>query len=188
MYKTISEVIFPKPQDIQVNMMPFLFGDINSIPINLRQYYDIISKCYLEHEKIAYLTITESVVDDETQRRGGIHVEAPKMMTWGGGSWGGSGVFMASTDGACNVWDELVEERDEHGACTPHGLPIRMKSNTLYQLTDRTPHEALKSTGYRQFIRVVSNDISVWFSQHNTRNPLGIQPDCPVTDRNKFTH
>lgn len=193
MYKKIQPIIFPKFNSINVNMMPFIFGDIQSIPEEIKPYQEIINSCNLEKGKIAYLTISESLVrSGTTQRRAGIHVESPFGMSWGGGGWGGmtpdTGLYMASNDGACQIWDEIIEERDKFGGCSVKTQGQKMQENMLYWLTDKTPHEALpsKENFKRQFIRIVSNDISVWFSKHNTPNPKGIQPECEIVHFDKF--
>jgi len=190
MYKEYAQVTFPEFTGAKVNMMPFVFGDLKTIPEYLQQYIDIINQCNFEKGTVCYLTVHESVVKNTTQRRGGVHVEAPNLLSWGGGAWGGmspnKGVYMASTDGACQVWDEIVTDRDHHGACEPLGEPEKMKPNTLYWMTDKTPHQALESNGKRQFIRIVSSEISLWFKQHNTKNPLGIEPTCEIVEWNKF--
>ena len=58
-----------------------------------------------------------------------------------------------------------------------------MKANTMYWITDRTPHESLplKEDTYRQYFRMVTEDISVWFADHSTANPLGTVPPSDVT-------
>lgn len=40
--------------------------------------------------------------------------------------------------------------------------------------------------GIRQWFRLVSEEIDGWFSQHNTPNPLGIEPTAPIVYYNKF--
>ena len=61
--------------------------------------------------------------------------------------------------------------------------------NRLYWLTDRTPHESLplEKTQRRQFFRLVSSEVSVWYSKHSTPNPLGVKADCKIVNRDKFT-
>lgn len=193
-YKEIGHVAFPSFQGTMVNMMPVIVGDIDSLPEELRCYFDMINATKLKQGSLAYLTVRESVIRDTLlQSRGGIHVEAPKMNAWGGGAWGGlsfdKGVYMASTDGACEVWDELALDRDHQGACAVRSEPSKMKASTLYWITDKTPHAALPSEqgSKRQFFRVVSDEVSLWYSQHNTRNPRGILPNCEIVDYNKFT-
>ena len=58
-----------------------------------------------------------------------------------------------------------------------------MEANDIYWLTDRTPHEALpmKESGYRQYVRIVTSDVSVWHEDHSTPNPNGVVPDPAVT-------
>jgi len=100
------------------------------------------------------------------------------------------GVYMASTDGACRVWDSTTYDVDALGALngSPQGLVEKMDPSRLYWLTDRTPHEALPSrfSGNRQFFRLVSNKVDGWWEDHNTANPLGILPDCAILRGSKF--
>ena len=58
-----------------------------------------------------------------------------------------------------------------------------MDANTLYWITDRTPHESLPLTAgtYRQYVRVVTSEVSLWFEEHSTKNPLGVVPDPSIT-------
>merc|ERR1719317_650071 len=66
-----------------------------------------------------------------------------------------------------------------------------MKPNHLYWLTERTPHECLPLTRrtFRQFFRVVSSDVSIWFECSSTKNPLGITPPSTthVHRKDKFS-
>lgn len=100
------------------------------------------------------------------------------------------GVYMGSTDGACRAWNEITYDVDDLGALLvpPKGPGERMKGSFLYWMDDRTPHEALPSDhgGVRQFIRVISHDVGTWWSQHNTANPLGIQPEARIVHTSKF--
>ena len=62
----------------------------------------------------------------------------------------------------------------------------------LYWITDRTPHESLPLTErtYRQFFRLVTADVSLWYKDHSTANPLGVEPDPGITKivvGNKFS-
>jgi hypothetical protein len=150
------------------------------------------------------------------QRRPGMHVERPaagcvagdvtwverlhESYGWGGGSVSVSatgtrvdGIYMASTVAdTCTVWPYLVEIADAHGGVEYlRGKMISgrsLKAGELVWITDRTPHEATPqpAAGYRQFFRVVVGRIGVWYSRHNTANPLGVLPDAPVSDKDKF--
>ncbi|CAK4744617.1 unnamed protein product, partial [Aphanomyces euteiches] len=55
-------------------------------------------------------------------------------------------------------------------------------------ITDRTPHESLplKKTQYRQFFRLVTSQVSHWYADHSTPNPLGILPTTKIIYGNKF--
>lgn len=108
------------------------------------------------------------------------------------------GIYMASTvAGSSAVYSALIKEpeavTDAHGALpevmrTHLGEPYTLNARELCWMTDRTPHEALPqpSTGPRQFFRLVAGPISVWYSRHNTPNPLGVQPEAPISDEDKF--
>ena len=69
-------------------------------------------------------------------------------------------------------------------------MPSRLlDAGELLWLSDHTPHEAVPNeTGeayYRQFFYLTTG-VGVWYSQHNTANPLGIKPDAEISDANKF--
>ena len=108
--------LFPPPKGRNVNMMPFILGDQESLPDDLRDYYSLIDACPFLHDdfgKIAFLTVHESdnVDKGKTQRRPGLHIESPglfaeyksngesasscsftpgeEMHHWGRGSFGG---------------------------------------------------------------------------------------------------
>ena len=79
------------------------------------------------------------------------------------------------------LWDALVHKDqgivDFHGGgehLRPFiGKGTKLKANEIAWLTDRTPHEGLpqKKGAHRQFFRLVTSNISVWFQQHSTPNP-----------------
>jgi hypothetical protein len=136
--------------------------------------------------------------------------KAFKDIAWGLGAWEQDGlpedgIFMASTvNHSCAIWDVLIENpedvTDKYGGIESMrsmlGEPRLLRANEMCWFTDRTPHESLpvqapendpKATQvYRQFFRLVVGPISVWYSKHNTPNPLGIQPDAPISDEDKF--
>lgn len=121
-------------------------------------------------------------------------------LAWGRGHWNGfarGGIYMASSvDNTTRIWPAKIEKPEEivdkHGGlehikyCLGEGYTL--KANELCWFTDRTPHESLPvySKTHRQFFRLVVGDIDVWYSQHNTSNPLGIQPNATIVDTNKF--
>ena len=230
-------LLFPKPKNIVINMMPFVmskrFFEECCLPKNLHDYWRrIIAFCPVDEEeigKICYLTIHENKVKKKcSQRRPGIHTESPGRVKirsarndvicrdnrgmgssnvikneiyayWGKGTaYRGEdriekrgGIFMASTVGnSCRVWDCQITNDDLIGELgdvehlrefLPEGEV--MKPNCLYWLTDRTPHESLQldQKQYRQYFRLVTSQVSLWYEDHSTKNPLGVVPDPSIT-------
>ena len=39
----------------------------------------------------------------------------------------------------------------------------------------------MTQAGYRQFFRLVSSEVSLWYRDHSTPNPLGVLPDPALT-------
>ena len=80
-WTTCGKIDFPPPKNRNVNMMPFIFGDMSSLPIDLRCFAKCIKACPVSPSdigKVFYLTVQETYVDPEsTQRREGLHIEAP---------------------------------------------------------------------------------------------------------------
>jgi hypothetical protein len=210
-FSSCGSVRFPEAEGRNVNMMPFVLGDKESLPEELHPYYDsCITRCPVMADEIGtvcYLTVAEGFVTASgTQRRGGLHVEAPgsycgKDSHFVAGlehRWGcgvalqpdelHGGIFMASNmPGTCAVWNALVDTQtgavDSHGGMD-HLRPFlgpatKLSANELVWFTDKTPHEALpqEEDGYRQFFRVVTTGITLWFEDHSTPNPK-----CPLPD------
>jgi len=101
------------------------------------------------------------------------------------------GIYLASNiPNSCRVWNcgvspRVVRRLGDVSHLTPC-LPQpahNLLANSLYWLTDRTPHESLPLTepGYRQFFRLVTSEVSLWYRDHSTPNPLGVQPDPEIT-------
>jgi hypothetical protein len=146
-YARVGRVVFPEPADRNVNMMPFVFGDKESLPDDLQCYFPLIERCqYMQEDsgKVGYLTVHESYIDvGEAQRREGLHIESPGVFSddvgspaftpgiehrWGMGMFWGpdkyeGGIYMASSlGGTSKVWDALVDSKvpgivDRHGGC-----------------------------------------------------------------------
>eukprot|EP01125_Pyxidicula_operculata_P000825 TRINITY_DN1072_c0_g1_i6.p2 TRINITY_DN1072_c0_g1~~TRINITY_DN1072_c0_g1_i6.p2 ORF type:complete len:113 (+),score=30.52 TRINITY_DN1072_c0_g1_i6:1065-1403(+) len=76
------------------------------------------------------------------------------------------------------------------------GKPTLMEKDFIYWIRDVTPHEALplklsassssSSPQYRQFLRLVTSEVSIWFKDHSTSNELGIEPCATIIYGNKF--
>jgi hypothetical protein len=199
-YERITDVSFPESQDILVNMMPFVMGEPDSLPLELCHYQPLIDACQIEEEelgKVGYLTVTETEVEAGTsQRRGGAHTERHPSASWGGGGWGKGrwggggwgkgiyagrrygGIYLASNmENTTAIWDARIEEPGE-GGDVEHiiedlGEPSVLGANELLWMTDATPHASLPvpRSGKRQFFRVVTSAVDLWFADHSTANP-----------------
>ena len=83
-----------------------------------------------------------------------------------------------------SVWDCQIKTPGLLGDCedkrerlAKYG-PTLLDANRLYWMTDCTPHEAMPlAVGtYRQYFRLVTERVGVWYEQHSTANPLGVRP------------
>ena len=205
--KFLGKIDFPKPQDIIINMMPFIIGDKNSIPAEYNHYYDVLTKCPVaksEIGKVGYLTITETEVKaNMSQRRSGIHTEKHPASNWGGtggGAWGNgshnngyTGIFMSSTvDNSCRLWNKHIETPGLMGDCShlesELGGAIFVRKNELVWMTDSCPHESMpvKKNIYRQWFRFVTSEVDLWYKDYSTENRLGVQPACKILEGSKF--
>eukprot|EP01084_Bolivina_argentea_P252509 423852_1 len=161
-----------------------------------------------QRNTICFVTIHESFVEKgKTQRRPGLHIEYPGNINtvggessyfhgWGGGYYQRDGIFMASNiSDSCVAWNCKIVSHDENEVIDDLGNIEHLKSmlpkdqkytlerNKLYWITDRTPHEALamNQSGWRQFFRLVSSKLGVWYENHSTKNPNGIVPNPKFT-------
>lgn len=219
----VGKVGFPEPRGIDINMMPFVMGDMTSLPVEYHHYRPIIEACPVEETelgKIGFLTIQESfVAEGESQRRPGLHLETPGIVMrkgkvvqadvmWGGPgevekdfgttNWGAKdgrvfgGIYMASTmQHSCRAWDLRLGQPAEVAGPLGDLEHLRellgpgklLDASTLYWMTDCTPHESLPLDAgvMRQYFRLVTSSVSVWYEKHSTSNPLGVSPDPRVT-------
>lgn len=213
----------PQVRHININMMPFIIGDESSIPEEYSHYWPLIEKCHgefnsrAEHGNVGYLTIQEGEVPaGESQRRPGLHIEAPCLVMTSksrgllSSHWGKGriefhdlmgGIYMASTvANSCKVWNAQIQNcADAVGNLgdIEHlrewlGEGYSLGENQMVWLTDTTPHESLpvKSGCYRRYFRFVTSGVSVWYREHSTANRLGIEPDqrwTKIISSNKFS-
>jgi hypothetical protein len=187
-------------------MMPFVMGDLNTVPEEYRHYAPLLEACPMDEGNIGFLTIHESFTEQRrSQRRIGLHVEKPAVILheggeivyreWGAGIYGPSGrlfggIFMASNIAeSTQVWDVQISE-DGIGVLgdVEHfrdllGEGTKLRAEELCWITDTTPHESLPllQDAYRQYFRLVTSTVSVWYEQHSTKNRLGVVPDPRIT-------
>lgn len=134
-----------------------------------------------------------------------------RSLAWGLGCYtpyGGipvDGIYMASNiSDSCEVHPAQIKDpaefTDIYGGIQHAkdylGNGRKLKNNEICWMTDATPHESLPVVApasdptaefvQRSFFRLVVGDISICYSKYNTQNPLGIQPDCPVSDEDKY--
>ena len=120
---------------------------------------------------------------------------------WGQDFWAEDmvkgGIYMASNvPESCGVWNskiecdesggqrEIIGKNGDIGFLRPYiGKQTIMLPNVMYWITDRTPHESLplKEETYRQYFRLVTHQVSLWFEDHSTKNPFGLVPDPNIT-------
>ena len=105
----------------------------------------------------------------------------------------------SSVPNSCRAWNCGVSQEAighlgdiEHMRSFLPGEGEVLEPGQLYWITDRTPHESLplKERTYRQFFRIVTSDVSLWYRDHSTANPLGVVPDPDITKivaGNKFS-
>eukprot|EP00438_Fugacium_kawagutii_P028070 Skav223919 [mRNA] locus=scaffold2593:279828:281000:+ [translate_table: standard] len=109
------------------------------------------------------------------------------------------GIYTASTvENSTRLWNLRFEEPAEISGPLGDLEHLRevlgpgevAKAETLYWMSDATPHESmpLLEDTHRQYFRLVTSSVSLWYSKHSTENPL-VKPDERVTriiDTDKF--
>merc|ERR1712039_885378 len=101
------------------------------------------------------------------------------------------GIYMASTvDNSTEIFNAVVEDPrmiGHLGSCEHLreflGPGTMLKAGDLCWFSDRTPHESLPLPAgtRRQFFRLVTSQVGVWYVNHSTANPMGVVPDPQVT-------
>ncbi len=177
-------------------MMPFIQGDPNSVPEEIKQQYGaILENTFIDKGEVGFLTIDESFVDAGKAQRAyrsktnrALHTEAGlrpnKLYAWGSGIAvtldRDAKVLLANNlDNTCALWDTEHENTSvdgDIGDCAnmyPLDCAVMMKSGDVHQIGVLTPHESLpvKASGNRQFIRIMSSGVHGRES-YFTKNPL----------------
>lgn len=195
----IAHIDFPEFTGIRCLMMPYIQGEIDSVPAQYHAYSDVISNVFAKKGDVGYLTIDESIARQGTPHRGkrakfarALHTEAgrfpnQKLFKWG--TWRGRNnvtldrnvqVILANNlDGSCAVWDAVHEDTSLDGDIGyaadmyPYSAAIFMKAGDVHQIGILTPHESIpvKEDFKRQFIRIISSGI-YGREPYFTANPL----------------
>lgn len=141
----------------------------------------------------ASLLLPQLAADDINESEGG-SFKAAWEHPWGRGTFYTpdeyeGGLYMASNmNDRFQVWDALIDPTEgvveEHSGSAEHIRPFLgkstiLKKNELVWLSDRTPHEALplKEDGFRQFFQLVTSNVTIWYEDYYTPNPLVPLPD-----------
>lgn len=100
------------------------------------------------------------------------------------------GIYMASNiDDSCQIYNAVVEDPrmiGHLGNCEHLreflGPGTKLKAGQLCWFTDRTPHESLPLPlgTKRQFFRLVTSQVDLWYVDHSTANPTGVKPGPQV--------
>ena len=177
----------PKPSNIRIMMMPFMFRDVRgSLPGNLQAWVGPLEEMIGDRESeldVAYLTIDEAFVKrGEHHRRPGLHVDGAGG--WGGGTWGTSGMLVTASHFACRAWNQDFEgEVGDEGDCE-HLRPqlredaiIDLIPGQFFHLNRTAVHETfvMPEDALRQFVRISEPNDSPWFANY-TPNPTGVEP------------
>lgn len=184
----LTKIDFPEYTGARCLMMPFIQGDISSVPKPYHSYAEIIESVFFKKGDIGFLTIDESSVKAGTPQRGdrakygrALHTEAGilpnKIYAWGGGGWGKNHnvelerdvkVLLANNiDHSCAIWDAWQDETSDDGDIGylsekyPYSEAIMLKSGEVHEIGILTPHESLplKDDAKRQFIRIISSGV-----------------------------
>ena len=166
------QIKFPEPTGLKCNMMPFIQGNSDTLPIQYKSYAEIIDSTYLEKGEIGFLTIHESFVEVGKSQRGynskgidrNVHIEVGRrenINCWGGGgsSWGGkmntilddnTMVLIAnSVSDTCRYWNEKEMSYTHDGDLSdyieryPIETGIMLKSGEIAKISIFTPHECV---------------------------------------------
>ena len=78
----------------------------------------------------------------------------------------------------------------EHLRETLAGRETHLLPDAIYWMTDRTPHESLplQAGTLRQYFRLVTSKVSLWYAEHSTANPrVPLPQGVTLIEGNKFS-
>lgn len=196
----ITNIKFPEFTGIRCLMMPYIQGEVESLPEEYRSYGDIIKNLVFKKGDVGFLTIDESEAVAGNPHRGArakhgraLHTEAGRhpdsSYQWGGYQWGGENrvtldpdveILLAnSLDDSCALWDTTHYDTTLDGDIGhlanqyPYDKAVLMKAGEVHKIGILTPHESLsvKKNVFRQFLRIISSGVHGRES-YFTVNPL----------------
>lgn len=186
----LGQVEFPRYSATRVMMMPFLLEEPRgSLPTPLTGYRGLVSHICSKsavREGVGYLTIDEALVlEGETHRRPGLHVDG--LGAWGGGGgYAANGMFVAASVEGCEGYQGVFDAAlGDDGDCAhidvSKATTVRMGASKLYWCSPRAIHRSLPMPRdiHRQFIRISMPSDAPWHEGY-TPNPLGIMPTGPI--------
>lgn len=182
----VNTILFPHFSGIRCLMMPYIQGELDSIPSEYHAYADIVRTVFFKKGDIGYLTIDESLATKGKPHRGmrakfgrALHTEAGrrpnKIYAWG--AWGSSDevtldwnveILLANNlANSCAVWNSVHENTSLDGDIGyaaedyPYEEATMMKAGEVHRIGILTPHESLpvQRDVERQFLRIVSSSV-----------------------------
>ena len=204
----LGGVSLPQSQGTRIMMMPFEFGNIDSIPEEvdgqpLSPWRPVVGAIISRlHDKglnpgtgIGYLTIDEAhVARGTTHRRPGLHVDGVgpngSKGPWGGGNgpWGAGGMVILASHAGSRGWSQVFEGVPGNNGDCQHladqlsaAAEIIFSPNQAFWCGPLAVHESLQlpNDTDRQFCRVSLPSDAPWYEGY-TQNPLGVQPGGPI--------
>lgn len=169
------KINFPAFSGIRCLMMPYVQGDIKSVPTIYHPYKNIIESIFIKKGDIGYLTIDESSVKARSPHRGqrakfgrALHTEAGRdpnrtyQFGWGGG-WGCAPhkvtldrdvriLISSNLSNTCAVWNAEHENTSPDGDIGyvsdkyPYENAKLLEAGEVAEIGILTPHESLPVT------------------------------------------
>lgn len=128
--------------------------------------------------------------------------QSPLTVAWGAGRYSetfkahyeyNGGLYMGSNvAGSTKVWGNAQIKCPEETVGPLGDLEYLrhylgegsiLDAGDIVWMTDTTPHESLPLPAgtRRQYFRLVTNHVNVWYEDHSTKNPLGVVPNPKLT-------
>jgi hypothetical protein len=182
--------------------MPVIMHDDTSLPDeydHLIYLFNDLCKLAPTERGFAFLTVDQKFVRaNEYHRRPGLHVDG--MGVWGGGTWAGRGLLVASDVAACVVWNQKFsgspvvgsdpgdpnEGNCEHLRNQLHYPDAEvMLANMVYWCGPMCVHESwpVQNDCYRTFVRLSLPNAGMWPSNCTPNHKVPMPHDRITTPR-----